>query len=59
MVERFSGRMSDVLKTNHFDGVFDLELTLVRYVPLYKTQLPHVALKCRTPIRTMMGWHES
>ena len=32
MVERFNGRISDVLKTNRFDSALDLEQTLMRYV---------------------------
>ena len=32
MVERFNGRISDVLKTNSFDSALDLEQTLIRYV---------------------------
>ena len=32
MVERFNGRIADVLKTNRFDSALDLEKTLMRYV---------------------------
>ena len=35
MLERFNGRISDVLKTNRFDSALDLEQTLMRYVHLY------------------------
>ena len=34
MVERFNGRISDVLKTNRFDSALDLKQTLMRYVVL-------------------------
>ncbi len=40
MVERFNGRISDVLKTNRFNSALDLEETLLRYVALYNHQLP-------------------
>jgi transposase InsO family protein len=53
MVERFNGRISDVLKTNRFDSALDLEQTLMRYVHLYNTQLPQSALGSRTPMKTM------
>ncbi len=43
MVERFNGRISDVLRTNRFDSALDLEQTLMRYVHLYNTQLPQSA----------------
>ncbi len=59
MVERFNGRISDVLKTNHFDSALDLEQTLMRYVHLYNTQLPQSALRSRTPMQTMKDWHKS
>lgn len=51
MDERFSGRISDVLKTNRFDSALDLEQTLMRYVHLYKTQLPQSALGSKTPMQ--------
>ena len=59
MVERFNGRISDVLKTNRFDSALDLEQTLMRYVHLYNTQLPQSALGSRTPMKTMKDWHQS
>ena len=59
MVERFNGRISDVLKTNRFDSALDLEQTLMRYVVLYNTQLPQSALRSRTPMQAMKDWHKS
>ena len=58
-VERFNGRISDVLKTNRFDSALDLEQTLMRYVHLYNTQLPQSALRSRTPMQAMKDWHKS
>jgi hypothetical protein len=43
MVERFNGRISDLLKTHHFVSREDLEETLLRYVHLYNHQLPQSA----------------
>ena len=59
MVERFNGRISDVLKTNRFDNALDLEQTLMRYVHLYNTQLPQSALRSRTPMQAMKDWQKS
>ena len=59
MVERFNGRISDVLKTNRFDSALDLEQTLMRYVHLYNTQLPQSALGSRTPMQAMKDWHKT
>lgn len=40
MVERFNGRIADVLKTNRFVSGEDFEKTIMRYVGLYNMQLP-------------------
>jgi len=57
MVERFNGRIEDVLQSHHFNSREDLEQTLMRYVHLYNTQLPQSALKARTPILEMKEWY--
>ena len=59
MVERFNGRISEVLKTNHFNSALDLEQTLLRYVALYNHQLPQSALGSKTPMQSMKGWYDS
>ena len=58
-VERFNGRIADVLKTNRFDSAPDLEQTLMRYAALYNTQLPQSVLGSRTPMQAMKDWHKS
>jgi len=50
MVERFNGRISDVLKTHRFHSGEDMEQTLMRYVALYNHQFPQSALKSKTPM---------
>ena len=57
MVERFNGRIQDVLNTHRFRSGEDLEQTLLRYVALYNHRLPQSALKSKTPIHTMKDWH--
>ena len=57
MVERFNGRISEVLKTHHFNSADDLERTLLRYVALYNHHLPQSALKSQTPMQTMKQWY--
>jgi transposase InsO family protein len=59
MVERFNGRIADVLKTHRFQSGQDLEQTLIRYVALYNHQLPQSALKSKTPIQAMKDWYAS
>ena len=59
MVERFNGRIADVLKTHRFNSAEDLEQTLMRYVTLYNQQLPQSALQSKTPMQTMKQWHQT
>ena len=59
MVERFNGRIADILKTHRFSSGEDLEQTLLRYVALYNHQLPQSALKSKTPMQTMKEWYKS
>ncbi len=59
MVERFNGRIADVLKTHRFVSGEDLEQTIMRYIALYNTQFPQSALGSRTPVQAMKDWHKS
>ena len=56
MVERFNGRIEDILQSHRFHSGEDLEQTLLRYVHLYNSQLPQAALKGRTPITALKDW---
>ena len=56
MVERFNGRIEDILQSHRFHSGEDLEQTLLRYAHLYNNQLPQSALKGRTPIGTLKDW---
>ncbi len=55
MVERFNGRISDVLRTNRFDSALDREQTLMRYVvrrslgPMAFTAHTYTTPRCRNP----------
>ena len=53
MVERFNGRIADVLKTHRFNSREDTEQTLLRYVALYRHQLQQSAVGNKTPIQAM------
>ena len=59
MVERFNGRIADVLKTHHFVSGQDLQQTLLRYVLLYNEHLPQAALKSKTPFDALETWYKS
>lgn len=58
MVERFNGRIRDVLATHPFESGEDLAKTLARYVWLYNQHLPQLALQHQTPIQAMKGWQK-
>ncbi len=58
MVERFNGRISEVLATHRFNGAEDLAQTLTRYVGLYNQHLSQLALQHRTPLQAMKDWQK-
>ena len=57
MVERFNGRIEDVLQSHRFRSGEDLEQTIMRYVLPYNSKLPQSVLKGRTPIDALKDWH--
>jgi hypothetical protein len=56
MVERFNGRIEDVLQSHRFRSGEHLKQTILRYVQLQRTA-PATALKGMTPIGALKGWH--
>jgi hypothetical protein len=58
MVERFNGRIEDVLQSHHFRSGEDLNATMHRYVWLYNQQLPQSVLQSRTLLQAMKDWHK-
>ena len=49
MVERFNGRLSQVLRSHHFNSAEDLEKTLHRFVWLHNHHLQQKALGHEAP----------
>jgi transposase InsO family protein len=58
MVERFNGRIEDMLQSNHLQSGDELEATLHRYVWLYNQQLPQSALGSKTPLQAIKDLHK-
>jgi len=58
MVERFNGRIKDVLESLHFRSGQELGMTLNRYVRLYNHPLAQSPLGSKTPLHTMKQWHK-
>ena len=50
--------LEDVLQGHHLKSGEELDQTHVRYVWLYKQQLPQSVLGSRTPLQAMKNWHK-
>jgi hypothetical protein len=57
-VERFNGRIEEVLQSHHFRSGEDLETTLHRYAWLYNEQIPQSALGNKAPSQAMKEGHK-
>jgi transposase InsO family protein len=58
MVERFNGRISELLKQTRFDSRADLETTLLNYLKLYNHHIPQRAIGSKTPIQALKEWQQ-
>lgn len=58
MIERFNGRIADVLNTSEFNSSQSLADTIIRYVKVNKQYIPQRALGHASPIQTMKAWYE-
>ena len=56
MVERFNGRLSQVLRSHHFNSAEDLHKTLHRFVWLYNHHLPQKAQGYEAPVQALKSW---
>lgn len=59
MVERFNGRIAEVLATTRFKSGEELAETLRRYVYLYNQQIPQQALGHHPPIHALKQWQDT
>jgi transposase InsO family protein len=53
MVERFNGRISDIVNQTRFALAAELESTLRNYVKIYDNDIPQRALKHHSPIQAL------
>ena len=58
MVERFNGRVSDILATTRFNNREQLATTIARYAVLYNQHIPQKALAHRTPLEAARQWQK-
>jgi len=49
MIERFNGRIADVLRTHRFDSTASLQTTLKRFVYLYNHHIPQKVYTTKRP----------
>ena len=58
MVERFNGRISDLMTQTRFASAAELETTLKLYLRTYDHNIPQRALKHKTPVQALQEWRE-
>lgn len=58
MVERFNGRISEILATTHFDSSKDLKHTLMHYMKIYNHHIPQKNIGHITPIQALKNWRK-
>ena len=58
MIERFNGRIAEVLTTTRFDSSLSLADTIKRYVMVYNQHIPQKALGHITPLEAMKNWYK-
>lgn len=59
MVERFNGRISEVVGQTRFHSAAELAATLLNYMTIYNNHIPQRALNNKTPTETMKIWQEN
>ncbi len=58
MVERFNGRIAELLRTTQFRSAEELAVTLSHYLRLYNHQIPQKALGHFSPVQALKIWQE-
>ena len=56
MVERFNGRISELVNQTRFASRSELESTLCNYLKIYNHNIPQRALNNETPVQAMKKW---
>jgi len=59
MIERFNGRIAEVLATTRFDSAKSLEQNLLHYVKVYNQHIPQKALGHIPPLQALKNWQKS
>ena len=56
MVERFNGRISDLVKQTRFASAAEIDTTLTQYLTTYNHQIPQRALNHQSSIQALKRW---
>ena len=56
MVERFNGRISEIVNQKRFKSAAELDSTLTHYWSTYNQLIPQRALGNQTPIQALKSW---
>ena len=56
MVERFNGRIAELIGQTRFASAAELEATLIHYLTLYNNHIPQRALNHLTPVQALNKW---
>jgi hypothetical protein len=59
MVERFNGRIAELLKATSFDCRADLEATMQRYQHIYNHHIPQKALGHIAPVAKLKEYYRT
>jgi len=58
MIERFNGRIAEVLATTRFDSAEHFADTIKRYVKVYNQHIPQKALGHSPPLQAVKNWSQ-
>ena len=59
MVERFNGRISELVAQTRFASAAELDTTLKHYLATYNNSIPQRALRHQSPVvQALKAWHE-
>ncbi len=58
MVERFNGRISEIVRQTRFASAQELEATLTNYLNTYNHHIPQRALNHLSPIEALQAWRK-
>jgi transposase InsO family protein len=58
MVERFNGRIAELLRSTRFNSAAELNVALRHYLALYNGQFPQRALGHLCPIQALKQWQQ-